>query len=209
MIEYTHKNYQPITRILSKAFLRPEELPEYCIARLIVGQDFRLWPGDILSTPYYRLRTGQADWTMPGCGILPSGLDAPLRYWVTPWAEKPRLPIGRYERWLRRWRMGGLLRNFTRMIRAMKEQGWVGPPATGILLVDNEQDRDLFILTDGHHRLGAACALFGTECNIPVCTPQSCIFDWKQTRRAGRGRFSEADTRRIWDHVWGWVDGKA
>ena len=208
MIGYTHKHYQPITRMVSKAFLRPEELPEKFIAWLfLTGHCVR--PDSLRLTYYYRLRAGLADWTAPGCGVLPQGLDAPLRYWVTPWAEKPRLPIGRYERWLRRWRMGGLLRNFTRMIRAMKEQGWVGPPATGILLVDNEQDRDLFILTDGHHRLGAACALFGTECNIPVYTPQSCIFDWKRTRRAGRGRFSEADTRRIWNHVWSRVDGEA
>ena len=36
MFEYTHKEYQPITRILSKAFLRPEELPEKFIAWLIL-----------------------------------------------------------------------------------------------------------------------------------------------------------------------------
>lgn len=208
MIEYTHKNYQPITRILSKAFLQPVEFPEKFIAWLfLTGHCVR--PVSLRTTYYYQLRTGVADWTTPGCGALPQGLDAPLRYWVMPWADKPRPPIGRYDRWLRRWRMGGLLRNFTRMIGAMKTQGWVGPPLPGILLVDNKQDRDLFIPTDGHHRVGAAFALFGAECNIPVHTPESCVFDWKRTKRAGRGRFSDADTQRIWEHMWRRVDGKA
>lgn len=208
MIAYTHKEYQPITRILSKAFLRPEELPECHIADLINhGYDVR--SRHVCMTPYYRLRIGQADWTTPSCGVLPAGLDAPLRYWVMPWMDKPRSPVGRYERWLRRWRMGGVLRRFTQLVGAMKKHGWVGPPVPGILLVDNEQDRDVFILTDGHHRVGAAFALFGAECNIPVYTPEACVFDWKRTQRAGRGRFSNADTRRIWNHVWERVDGKA
>lgn len=199
MIEYTHKHYQPITRILSKAFLRPEEFPEKFIAWLILTNHC-VDSVSLSRTYYYRLRTGEANWTTPGCGALPQGLDAPLRYWVTPWADKLRPPIGRYERWLRRWRMGGLLRRFTRLVADMKILGWAGPPVPGILLVDNEQDRDVFILTDGHHRVGAAFALFGSECNIPVYTPEACVYDWKRTRRASRGRFSEHDARVLWDH---------
>lgn len=202
MIEYTHKPYQPLSRILSKAFLRPEEMPETEIASEILNGDAK-YLGDGWGSRYFFLRTGRAGWNTQGCGNLPVGLESPSVYWVTPFADKPRKPVSTWERWLRTLRFPSLYREFRDLVWAMARspECWVGPPVSGILLVDNDADRDVFIIQDGHHRVGAFAALRHRHHSmVPVLIPEEKVFDLKRTLSVSKGRFSREDAIRYWDH---------
>ena len=190
----------PLGRLLSKSFLRPHELPECEAARWLLV-DVKL--KEIRSTRFGRLRCGEYTWESDGCGNLPTGLDAPLDYWAVPWAQKCRLPMGLKQRMERRLGFRRLMSDFRTLVRIMDCKGWVGPPVPGILLVDGTRER--FIHTDGHRRIGIAAAVHISR--IPVKIAPLMTFTWKATKAAGEGRFSEADTRRIWEHVWRRVDG--
>ena len=190
----------PLERLLNKAFLKPHELAECEAARMALAGN-----GNLRGTRFGRLRCGEATWESPDCGSLPVGLDAPLAYWVTPWAQKRRRPMGLKERLERRLGFSRLVSDFRKLVRIMDWKGWVGPPVPGILLVDGT--RECFIHTDGNRRIGVAAAVHISR--IPVKIAPLMTFTWKATKAAGEGRFSEADTRRIWDHVWSRVDGKA
>lgn len=198
---YFHKFHQRLSHVLSKTFLRPEEMPEAEIAKRILRQDAG-WT-ESLGSRYYRLRTGRATWTDPECGhVPPSVLCGGAQYWITPWANKFRHPVSPLERWWRTIYYPGLYRGFRRIVLATKDiRGWIGHPISGILLVDNERERDLFIALDGHHRLGALSAIRPDDPLVPVYTPEDRVFDWKRTRRSGRTLgFSEEDSRHWWDH---------
>ena len=183
----------PLERFISKAFLRPWELPEAEAARLVLTGT-----GNLRGTRFGRLRCGEATWGSPDCGNLPIGLDAPLVYWVTPWSQKLRRPMGIKERVERRLGFPRLVSDFRKLVHIMDWKGWVGPPVPGILLVDGV--REVFLFTDGHRRIGVAAAVHISR--IPVKVAPLMTFTWKATKAAGEGRFSEADTRRIWEHVW-------
>jgi len=188
----------PLDRLLSKSFLRPWEMPEAAAARMVLGGTTKL-----RGTRFGRLRCGKATWEGPGCGNLPTGLDAPLDYWVVPWAQKCRRPMSIKELAQRRVGFRRLVSDFLGLVRVMDWKGWVGPPVPGILLIDGT--RECFIHTDGNRRIGIAAAVHIPH--IPVKIAPLMTFTWKATKVAGEGRFSEADTRRIWDHVWSRVDG--
>lgn len=188
----------PLERLLSKAFLRPWELSECDAARMVLAGDHSL-----IASRFGYLRLGLWTWESPGCGNLPKDLDAPLLYWQTPWQSKIRRPISLKQRLERRLQFRKLVRDFRRLVCLMSWNGWVGPPVPGILLTD--ADRECFIHTDGNRRIGIAAAVHVDP--IPVRVSRLLTFDWKATRAAGKGRFSEADTQRIWEHVWGRVDG--
>ena len=216
----------PLECLLSKAFLRPWELPEADVARMVLGGIHTLG-----GTRFAHLRLGLATWESPGCGELPNGLDEPLLYWVTPWLSKHRRPVSLAQRVERRLRFRKTVSDFRQLVRIMDRKGWVGPAVPGILLVgggwkevttprrgdpdlvpesvgreipmNRDPASELFIHTDGNRRIGVAAAV--SILNIPVEVTALTTFDWKGTKAAGRGRFSEGDTRRIWEHVWGRV----
>ncbi len=190
----------PLERLLSKAFLRPWELSECEVARMVIAGT-----GNLSGTRFGRLRCGEDTWESPGCGNLPTSLDAPLAYWVTPWSQKLRRPISFKERLARRLGFPRLVSDFRKLVRIMDEKGWVGPPVPGILLMDGM--RECFIHTDGHRRIGVAATVHISR--VPVKIAPLMTFTWKATKAAGEGRFSEVDTRRIWEHVWERVDGFA
>lgn len=194
----------PLTNVLSKTFLRPNEMPEEKAAHLLhVG----LGAASLRRTSYYLIRTGQSDWTDPWCGCLPSDLDKPLAYWCTPFAWKPRCKPSCVEIAYRRLRFPFLCRRFRKIIQAIEASPvrWVGQPAHGILLVDG--DREVVILLDGHHRVGAVCALYGMNAKVPVVIPPGRKFTWTETIRSGKGRFSAKDCDRLWRHCWERVYG--
>ncbi len=192
-----------MSQILSKTFLRPEEMPETEIADGALNHSFQ-WPAQ-KKTRYYRLRTGRASWNSPGCGCLPTGLDSPLAYWVTPFADKPRRPPTSCEICWRTVRFRSLHSRFIDIILAIARSpsGWIGPPAYGILLVDGA--REVCILLDGHHRVGALAALGRMDQDIPVEIPADRCFDWEATLRSDR--FSESDIRKWWNHCFSVVYG--
>ena len=159
----------------------------------------------IRPTRFGRLRLGEADWQSAGCGNLPEDLDVPLTYWVPPWLSKGRHPMSLRERTQRRLGFRRLVSDFRNLVRTMDRDGWVGPPVQGILLVNGT--REVFLFTDGNRRIGVAAAVHISK--VPVKIAPLMTFTWKATQAAGQGRFSDADTRRIWDHVWERVDGKA
>ena len=186
----------PLTHILSKTFLRPEEMPECLLAREELTEP-RPWVF-LDGTMYFGMRVGWTNWNSPGCGSVPRGLDKPLQYWVTPWADKPRERPQLPERAWRILRFPFLYVRFRRIIRAISASpsGWIGPPAYGILLID-VAGNEVCILLDGHHRVGALAALGRMDTKVPV---EGRFFDLKGTLRAGEGKFSEGDCLRIWRH---------
>ena len=190
----------PLGRLLSKAFLRPWEMPEAEAARMALAGN-----GNLRGTRFGRLRCGEATWESPDCGKLPIGLDSPLLYWVTPWLSKHRRPMGLKERLERRLSFPRLVSDFRKLVRMMDWKGWVGPPVPGVLLVDGS--KEVFLFTDGNRRIGVASVV--SILRVPIQVAPLMTFTWKATKAAGEGRFSEADTERIWDHVWERVDGKA
>lgn len=182
----------PLERLLSKAFLRPFELPEAEAARIVLAGH-----GKLRETRFGKLRLGLATWQSPGCGWLPRGLDASLRYWVMPWMSKLRRPVSLTQRVERRLRFRRLVSDFRKLVRIMDYGGWVGPAVPGILLTDGEA-KECFIHTDGARRIGIAAAVGILK--VPVKISHLTSFDWKATQVAGRGRFSDHDVRRLWDH---------
>ena len=192
----------PLERLLSKAFLRPFEMPEAEAARMVLAgkTSFR-------DTRFAALRTGLATWETIGCGELPRELDRPLQYWEMPWVSKIRRPMRLVERVQRRMQFRKIASDFRRLVRVMDWKGWVGPAVPVLLLVDHgprttdhTNAHECFLFTDGSRRIGVAAAVGILE--VPVKVSALLTFDWKATQAAGRGRFSEADTRRIWEHVW-------
>ena len=190
----------PLERILNKAFLRPWETPECEATRMVIAGT-----GNLRGTRFGRLRCGESNWESPDCGNLPTGLDAPLRYWATPWSQKLRRSMGIKERVARRLGFPRLVSDFRKLVRMMDWKGWVGPPVPGVLLVDGS--KEVFLFTDGNRRIGVAAVV--SILRVPIQVAPLMTFTWKATKAAGEGRFSEADTERIWDHVWERVDGKA
>ena len=192
----------PLERLLSKAFLRPWETPESEAARMVLAGH-----GNLRDTRFGNLRLGLATWESPNCGELPQGLDVPLAYWAMPWQSKLRRPLSLRERVERRLRFRKTVSEFRKLVRIMDWKGWVGPAVPGILLTAQgaqgkaHSDGDkCFLFTDGNRRIGVAAAV--GILNIPVKISPLLTFDWKATKAAGKGRFSEVDTRRIWEHVW-------
>ena len=195
----------PMERLLSKAFLKPFDLPERDAARMVLAGR-----GDLRDTRFGHLRLGVADWNIPGYGAPPLGLDAPMQWWVTPWCSKKRRPISLKERVQRRLGFRRLVSDFRKLVRIMDWKGWVGPAVPGVLLVDHRPQTtdhgECFIHTDGNRRIGIAAAV--GILTVPVKITALTTFDWKATEAAGKGRFSEADTRRIWEHVWARVKAR-
>ena len=189
----------PLDRLLSKAFLRPHELPEAEAARIVLTGH-----GKLRGTRFANLRLGLSTWQSAGCGELPKGLDYPLRYWVMPWQSKIRPPMSLREWVERRLRFRKTVSDFRKLVRMMDRKGWVGPAVPGILLVDGK--RECFLFTDGNRRIGIAAAVHIAK--IPAKISPLLTFDWKATKAAGWRGFSEADTRRIWEHVWRRVHGE-
>jgi len=213
----------PLERLLSKAFLRPWQLSECHAAQLILAGHTGLG-----GTRFAHLRLGLLTWESPHCGELPKGLDAPLQYWVTPWQSKFRRPLSVVQRVERRLRFRRTVSDFRKLVRVMDWKGWVGPAVPGILLVgggwkevagprqgdpdlvpesagreipfNRDSSSELFLHTDGNRRIGIAAAV--GILRVPVKITPLLTFDWQGTRAAGTGRFSEGDTRRIWEHVW-------
>ena len=191
----------PLERLLSKAFLRPWELSECAAARMVL-----VGASALGGTRFAYLRLGLWTWESPDCGNLPQDLDVPLQYWETPWRSKLRRPISLRERVERRLRFRKTVSDFRKLVRIMDWKGWVGQPVPGILLVDHgprttdHKERECFLFTDGNRRIGAAAAV--GILNVPVKVSPLLTFDWKATKAAGKGRFTDADTRRIWEHAW-------
>ena len=192
----------PLEQLLSKAFLKPFELPEAEVARMVLAGN-----GNLRDSRFGNLRLGLATWETPGCGELPKGLDAPLQYWAVPWQSKLRRPISLRERVERRLRFRKTVSDFRKLVRIMDWKGWVGPAVPGILLtrqsakrIEHGDGEECFLFTDGNRRIGVAAAV--GILNVPVKITALTTFDWKATKAAGKGRFSEADTKRIWEHVW-------
>ena len=198
----------PLERLLSKAFYRPWETPEAEAARMVLAGR-----SDLRDTRFGHLRLGVVTWETPGHGEQPRGLDTPLRYWETPWMSKLRRPISLKERVARRLRFRKTVSDFRTLVRIMDWKGWVGQPVPGILLVDHgprttdHKERECFLFTDGNRRIGAAAAV--GILNVPVKVSPLLTFDWKATKAAGRGRFTDADTRRIWEHAWKRIEPRA
>src|SRR5574343_1990215 len=120
----------PLSRLLSKLFLRPEESGE---AELAAAMYWGL-PVRYAEVRFKALRVGRATWATPGFAKLPNGVKVPP-YWVTPWLQKQRPPMTRYERIYRRLTYPLLRHDFRRLLRTMERKGWVGESAKVVELV--------------------------------------------------------------------------
>jgi len=183
----------PLSRIVSKAFLRPHETPEAEVAKVILdGGGIQ----ESFYTRYHQLRLGKASWLSPGCGAIPDGLEAPPVWWITPWASKPRQPIGCWELFRRWLAYPDLFDTFLSIVEATDSaRAWIGPPAKVIRLLRGNES--LHILLDGHHRLGALAAVRPDDGVVPVEVAST----WDYEGTILEGYLSEADRVTWWDHL--------
>ena len=164
----------PIKRMLSKYFLPAHQNAEREVVDLVEekGQD----GFEIAQTRYYRLRTAQDDWLTPGVAHLPEGLDQPPKYWIVPWSVKPKTADDK-EIKNRLKAFPETYAKFLALISSMLESGFdeKGAAIPGFRLAHPEYD-DVFIYTDGNHRMGVLSHIADThksgELDIPIFTQQ-------------------------------------
>ena len=147
----------PIDIFISKLFLRANESPEKEIADLYFtcGSSF-----NYRETKFYKLRTGEKDWYSKGIGNLPENLDVRPRYFVVPWADKPRKQQTFISRIRRKLKFKGVLRDFFDLADSIKEKGFDNSekPIKGYLLRQGEHNTR-FLYTDGNRRIGILASL--------------------------------------------------
>ena len=184
----------PLAKMLSKAFCRPWETPEYSQAICTLDT-----PSSVASV-FHDTRLGLIGWTE--YGMLPPGLTKIPPYWSVPWAEKVRPPITAKQLVGRRLLWSRTLNDFGTLcddMRRCRNDGWWPGPAVQAILLEDWNQRQVAIFTDGNRRIGIAAAL-GWKA-VPLAFTDERTFDLKQTRSASTGRFSRADTERWWFHA--------
>ncbi len=190
----------PMSLLLSKLFLKPKDGPEHEFAGAVMVFGVDGIP-EARERRFRTLRTGEATWETPGFANLPKGLDRMPAYWDMPWASKIRKPVGLLGRICRRMLYESTRASFVSLVEAMEEDPWPGPPARVIELVD--PPARVGIYTDGNRRIGIASVLGRQRIPATVCQR----VDLGTALFLGKGRFSETDIRRWWDHCFSVVYG--